>query len=56
MSSLSRMMRFSTVTVSFDAVGRAAKRVEAAIVEERILRFGLGAGVGFGGVCFVELK
>ena len=42
MPSLSRMVRFSTMTVSFDAAARAAKRVGTARVEKRILKIGFG--------------
>ncbi len=44
MPSLSRMLRFSTETVSLDAAARAAKMVGTAKVEKRILKVDLGEG------------
>ena len=46
MPSLSRMLRFSTVTVSLDAAARAAKTTGTARLEKRILK----AGCLIGGV------
>lgn len=50
------MVKFSTVTVSFDATARAARRVETERVEKRILRFVLDEVVGLGRCLLVVLR